>query len=67
MEQAVYELATARPHVPEGMAFTLHESIAYERGYCAALQRALAVMVLRRATTKLNNKTLRVPAAARVA
>jgi hypothetical protein len=44
--QAVYELATVQPHVPEDARFTGERWRDYWRGYYAGVQRALQVMQL---------------------
>jgi hypothetical protein len=44
LQQAVYELATVRPFLPERCAYTIAELEIYGRGYYQALAAALRVM-----------------------
>jgi hypothetical protein len=44
LQQAVYELATVRPFLPERCAYTIAELEMYGRGYYQALAAALRVM-----------------------
>lgn len=46
MQQSVYELATARPHEPDGLRLTPEHYRVYCQGYYAALAVAVRVMAL---------------------